>query len=72
MACFSKSSAKIHDSNESIAPKEYVSCIICKKNKNIMTLTCNHSYCVICFKKCKYCIKCEKLNNKRNWCWCCK
>lgn len=76
MSCFSKSSVKIQALNDSIITAQELTCIVCHKNKNIMTLTCNHNYCVNCFKKCKYCIKCEKLNNKRNyrrnWCWCCK
>lgn len=72
MRCFSKSSIKIHPSNASIVPAEELTCTICKKNKNVMTLTCNHNYCLKCFLKCKYCIKCDKLTNKRNWFWCCQ
>lgn len=71
MSCFSKPSIKIHPLDSSIVPKEELTCVICKKNKNVMTLTCKHNYCVKCFLKCKYCIKCDKLHNKRDWCWCC-
>lgn len=76
MICFSKKSLQIHDSTLTENKKDSnkcIHCIQCKTTNKIVTLTCNHCYCVKCFTKNRYCIQCEKLNYKRNWfwSWCC-
>lgn len=71
--CCSKSSVKIQESPLQTSIKNM--CISCSVQKNIITLVCNHKYCVKCYTKNKYCIECDKKNsrkkNMRNWCWCC-
>lgn len=71
MICFSKKSVQIHDSNLLENKKNNSQCIQCKTTNKIVTLNCNHCYCVKCFTKNRYCIKCDKLNYKRNWFRCC-
>jgi len=66
----SKTSVKIRDSS-SLKKSNKSGCILCKGEKNILTLECRHKYCVKCYNKTRYCIQCEKDNKKRQWCWCC-
>lgn len=63
---FLMSNKKIKDSNIVIKNK----CLDCAAEKNIITLTCGHNYCVKCYNKNRYCIACDKLN-RRSYCWCC-
>ena len=67
MFCFSKSSVKIKDNS---IPKYERQCGNCGSNRNILTMACQHNYCVKCYNKFRYCVECDKINNKRSYCWC--
>ena len=54
LCCFSKTTLQT-------SIKEAKSCIKCAGNKNIITLVCNHTYCVKCYTQSKFwCKVCER------------
>jgi hypothetical protein len=66
MLCCVKSSVKIAETPITNGSKKAIIKCPCGAEKNILTLTCKHMYCIKCYTKNKICLECA---NERSNCF---